>query len=307
LVPFSEVLDQPSASLTMDRESMEPLQVDSAPSSGNQGAGITTTVAAGNDPVSLDARFDAESQQLKIKAWREGPFATGFVPATWEEEYANYRRDMKGECMKMVDNDSNMPCGCCSAIVCSMIGAGRVGNMAVLKQSTEWVEEVVEDDTGETKTKRFTRPKLVFVAGPYWPMLLLVTYPLILGVSGVTLVTVIPNKHPMIGLAWGVLTIGLISALALTAFRDPGILPRYENPPPQADDSGWRWNERAHSYRPRNAWYDPDTAVIVEEFDHTCPWTGTAIGRKNMLSFQFFVCLVFVCLIMNIVLLTGGI
>ena len=39
----------------------------------------------------------------------------------------------------------------------------------------------------------------------------------------------------------------------------------------------------------------------------SCPWTGTAIGAKNMFSFQCFVGLVFVCLMMDIVLLTGGI
>ena len=99
-------------------------------------------------------------------------------------------------------------------------------------------------------------------------MLLFVTYPLIIGVSLVTLVTTIPKKHPMIGFAWLILTIGLIGCLALTAFRDPGILPRYERPPPN-EELTWRWNDRAHSYRPRGAWYDPDTAVIVEQFDHT--------------------------------------
>ena len=68
--------------------------------------------------------------------------------------------------MKMIDNADQMPCGCCSAMVCYAIGAGRVGNMAVLKQSTEWVEEQVEDEHGELKTKRFTRPRLDFVVGP---------------------------------------------------------------------------------------------------------------------------------------------
>ena len=79
------------------------------------------------------------------------------------------------------------------------------------------------------------------------------------------------------------------------------------------------------------------SAVVVEGFDHTyvlslldgcetelcplgplphplspfcflpvsCPWTGTAIGRKNMMAFQFFVCLVFACMILDIFLLTG--
>ncbi|KAG7356333.1 DHHC palmitoyltransferase [Nitzschia inconspicua] len=307
MVPFSECLDAAtSSSLQIDRESMEPLQqlqlqqpVIAAPTSGS----TSSTVPAGNS--TLDSRFDAEQQRLKVQSWKESHFATGLVPATWEEEYHSYRNDMKGQCMKMVDNDNTTPCGCCSAMICFMLGAGRVGNMAVLRQSTEWVDELVEAENGETTTMRVMRPRLDVVVGPYWPMLMFVTYPLILGVSGLTLITVIPNKHPLLGLGWGILTVGLISALALTACRDPGILPRYNNPPP--DDNGWRWNERSHSYRPRSAWYDPDTAVVVEEFDHTCPWTGTAIGKKNMLPFQTFVCLVFVCLIMNIILLTGGI
>jgi hypothetical protein len=79
LVPFSEVLDPPSTGLEMDRESIEPLQIESAPNSGNGGS--ATAIVSGNDAVSLDARFNAENQQLKIKAWREGPFATGFTPA----------------------------------------------------------------------------------------------------------------------------------------------------------------------------------------------------------------------------------
>ncbi|KAL3941463.1 MAG: hypothetical protein SGARI_000593 [Bacillariaceae sp.] len=153
MVPFSEALDQPTSSnLSMDRESMEMVS-SSAPSSGNATA---TTIPAGNgnatagSAVSMDARFDAENKQLKVKAWKEGPFATGFVPPTWEEEYHNYRTNPRNECMKIVENESNTPCGCCSAMCCSMLGAGRVGNMAVFRQSTEWVDEVIEDENGET-------------------------------------------------------------------------------------------------------------------------------------------------------------
>ena len=36
----------------------------------------------------------------------------------------------------------------------------------VLKQSTEWVEEVEEDENGESKTTRFTRPRLDVMVGP---------------------------------------------------------------------------------------------------------------------------------------------
>lgn len=39
-------------------------------------------------------------------------------------------------------------------------------NIAVLKQSTEWVEEVEEGEDGQPRTRRFTRPKLDFVIGP---------------------------------------------------------------------------------------------------------------------------------------------
>ena len=53
-------------------------------------------------------------------------------------------------------------------------------------------------------------------------MLCMVTYPLILGVSGMTLVMAIPKVNPLIGFVWAICTIGLISALAMTAFRDPG-------------------------------------------------------------------------------------
>jgi Uncharacterized protein containing DHHC-type Zn finger len=44
----------------------------------------------------------------------------------------------------------------------------------------------------------------------------------------------------------------------------------------------------------------------VEEFDHTCPWTGTAIGKKNMAAFQAFIFFVFSCLIMDVILLTSS-
>lgn len=99
-------------------------------------------------------------------------------------------------------------------------------------------------------------------------MLFCVTYPLILGLSGVTLFTAVPSQPLPVQLVWGICTLGLIVALAGTGLRDPGILPRHERPPPQMENS-WRWSDRAHSHRPRGAFFDPDTAVIVEGFDHT--------------------------------------
>lgn len=49
------------------------------------------------------------------------------------------------------------------------------------------------------------------------------------------------------------------------------------------------------------------TLAIKHQKTCRCPWTGTAIGKKNMYSFQWFVGLVFVCLIMDIFLITGAI
>jgi len=306
MVPFSEVLDGPASGAgirTMNRESSDP------PHAFNPNS--TKSAEEKIAPISIDDRYGTESEQIRAKQWQESYFARGCTLDSWDAEYNEMKENgWKGECSKMMDGkDRNaVPCGCCSAIICSALGAGRVGNIAVLKQSNEWVtEEVADEETGRTKTKRYTRPRLDFVAGPYWPMLCMVTYPLILGVSAVTLVSAIPKINPLVALLWSICTIGLIVALAMTAFRDPGIQPRYKNPPSNQEDNQWRWNDRALSYRSRGAWYDPDTAVIVEGFDHTCPWTGTAIGKKNMLAFQCFVTLVFVCLVFDIILLTGGV
>lgn len=238
-------------------EAMEPLEttISSVPKSANAAGSLGVSPSL---DMTHEARMDAESQyqQQRIKQWKEGPFATGYTDISWEADYNKLRHGFGDECGKAM-NEEKMPCGCCSAIVCMALGAGRVGNMAVLRERQERAED------GETKRR------LLIVAGPYWPMLIFVTYPLILGVSTVTLVTVIPKIHPMVAVAWGICTISVILSLALTAFRDPGILPRYESPPPN-NNGEWRWSDRAHTYRPRGAWYDPDTAVVVEEFDHTC-------------------------------------
>jgi hypothetical protein len=217
-------------------------------------------------PLSIDERYFREREEARIKHWRDSPFAAGLVNVSWRDEGS------KGTCgglmQENVDPDSG-GCLCCSSLVCGGIGAGRVGNMAVLSQSNEWVEEVEEDEeTGEQKVRRFTRPTLHFVVGPYWPMLVCVTYPLILGVSMWTLLSAIPGKHVFLQLLWLVCTVGLIYALAMTAFKDPGILYKHNEPPPQSEND-WRWNDSAQSYRPRGAFYDPDCAVVVEGFDHT--------------------------------------
>ena len=29
--------------------------------------------------------------------------------------------------------------------------------------------------------------------------------------------------------------------------------------------------------------------VLIQDYDHLCPWTGTGIGRNNILAFRVFV------------------
>ena len=55
---------------------------------------------------------------------------------------------------------------------------------------------------------------------------------------------------------------------------------------PQHLIPGYRRSDQAKSFRPLDSVYDRDCGVIIDDFDHTCPWTGTGIGGKNM---PFFV------------------
>ena len=149
-IPFNESLDLPADGLSMERAIPE---ASAAP--------IDAPVASGS--LSLDARYESETQTLKLKVWKEGHFAAGMTAASWGEEYHKWRHNFREQCFE----DDGNPCGCCSSVVCGALGAGRIGNMAILRQSTEWVEEQEEDETtGEMKPKRFTRPRLDMVAGP---------------------------------------------------------------------------------------------------------------------------------------------
>ncbi|KAL9185499.1 hypothetical protein ACHAXT_003276 [Thalassiosira profunda] len=316
------------------------------------------------EPTTIDEQYQCEREQAKLRHWKESEHAAGLVEPTWADELESYRRrgccccPSREEMGQLFREEIDPGCGCVylSALVCSKLGAGRIGNMAVLKERYVMVEVDDEDEEGQERadgfvdeeeggslhqrtkasegkngaaakkaTKRLVRKRQIqFVVGPFWPMLLFITYPLIFGVSALTLYASIPGKPIYVQLGWAVLTLQLIRSLFNTGFRDPGILKRHKDPPPVNDledeeaprrrmgfrwgnEAGsWRWSDQAQSYRPKNSMYCPDCKVIVEEFDHTCPWTGTAIGKKNMGAFQCFVGLVFVCLIMDIFLLTAG-
>ena len=215
-------------------------------------------------PLSIEDRYETERTNAKLNHWKEHAFAVGAVGVSWEEECRTDRACCEQCCSEEVDANC---CICCSGYFCK--SAGRVGNMVVLKQSMEWVEHVeVDEETGSETVRKYQRPRLDCVVGPFWPMLMCVTYPLILGVSLWTALVAMPGKPFSIQAVWGTLTLALIYALAKTACTDPGILYRHAAPPPQ-DENSWRWSDQGQTYRPRGAYYDTDCAVVVEEFDHT--------------------------------------
>jgi len=246
-----------------------------------------------------DNNVDKERELAKIRHWKESPYAVGLVEVTWSDELS--RRRNKYCCEDICREEMEPTCGCLylSGLVCSLLGAKRLGNMAVLKESVETVREDDDEEGG----RMVSRKRISIVVGPYWPMLVCMTYPLIIGVSLWTAIKGIPGMHPLFIAFWLCCTFTLCAALFGVSCRDPGILQRRREP---HTDPSWRWNDQTQTYRPRRAVYDSDCAVVIEDFDHTCPWTGTGIGKKNMASFQTFVAMVFFCLIMDIFILTGA-
>jgi hypothetical protein len=259
----------------------------------------------------------------EIKKRRGTPTRSNNNTTDRDEEDSFLQEDMEANgphrefCSDAGNSEMDPTCGCLwiSGHVCGRMGFGRIGNMVILK------ERVVYETNG--KGEKVPKRVLDCIVGPYWPMLVFVTYPLILGVSYWTAKRAIfvPNVHPWMVCTWMVLTTGLCLALFWVSCSDPGILPKYHVVPsatnggevgaaaaaPAAESSlNWRWNDRVQSYVPRGAFYDTDCAVVVEQFDHTCPWTGTAIGKKNMPAFQAFIFFLFSCLIMDVILLTSS-
>lgn len=83
-------------------------------------------------------------------------------------------------------------------------------------------------------------------------------------------------------------TVGFVMvALCCVSCKDPGLMERVVDE--EAGEGGWFWNEQVGSFRPPGALYCRECGVLIQDFDHTCPWTGTAIGHNNMFAFKVFV------------------
>lgn len=225
---------------------------------------------------------DAEELR-RLQHWQDNPFAVGLVDVTW----ADGRRGARSEKEFYLQ---------ASAWLCPLLCAHRVGNMAVLKQSTEFHDEKQRDGSVERKE----RPKLQCIVGPFWIVPALVTYPIILLVSFLAARKVI-YQHAAVIAVWCMLTFVLILSLSLVACRNPGIMYRHSEMP----DEEWLWNDQARTFRPMTAKFDPDCQAVIEGFDHTCPWTGTGIGKQNMCAFRVFLGSVVACLIFDIIIISN--
>jgi len=183
--------------------------------------------------------------------WKQSPFAIGPSKLTWADEEIGCKECCLGKRPQYVS---------CSALFCSYLGVGRVGNMVILRQTTE----EIEGDSGEATT----RPKLVCVLGPYWMFVLCLTLPLISGISIWIGITRIPDQHWAVVLTWALCTAGVYFSLLKVSCTDPGVLHRCAQPP-VGEENEWRWNDQAHTYRPWHAKYDKQCGVVIEKFDHT--------------------------------------
>ena len=106
-----------------------------------------------------------------------------------------------------------------------------------------------------------------------------------------------------------------MTALLLTSFTDPGIIPRYHTSSMLSDVyseiKGTEINfcSICHIFRPNRAKHCRHCDVCIDVFDHHCPWTGTCIGIRNYKYFMAFVFTVLLntiyCLVSIVYLVIG--
>jgi hypothetical protein len=127
------------------------------------------------------------------------------------------------------------------------------------------------------------------VLGPFWPVMVCVTYPLIIGLGTVIATLFFPKSSAILNVLYVVLIVMVCIFLAQTACSDPGILRRHRECPDAEDGVSWHFSDQAQTYRPTGAYYCSDCNCVIEEYDHVCPWTGTGIGKANLHHFHRFV------------------
>lgn len=230
---------------------------------------------------------DDHSESI-LATWMMSPFAVGMTKSTWKDENIGCSELCTSCC-----SGSRYAYVHLSAFVCAKFPCvGRVGNMPVLKQD---MQEVIDPSTGQRIGER---PRLRYMVGPYWPVPFCFLVPGFGGFSVFTFLSRDLEEEALyLVIIWAFLNSLVLLSLFQVACSDPGILYRHSEPPPGQDD--WRWNDQAQTYRPAHAKFDPECGVVIQHFDHTCPWTGTAIGKNNMNWFRVFVFSILVTTMLN--------
>ena len=182
----------------------------------------------------------------------------------------------------------------------------RVGAMTVVYEATE----------GDAKRRLMVGPRvppgpcfILFMkrrAPPpttpcrYWHFLL-VHFCVLAAVAAMVFGVVVPRGDGWV--AARVVGLGLTAltfvALACTALADPGVFPRYFT----RVKPDWTYSEYAHAFRPPGTIFCQECQVLVEDYNHFCPWSGTAIGRGNETFFNAFLAAVVASLAFDLVLI----
>jgi hypothetical protein len=198
-------------------------------------------------------------------------------------------------------NPQPPPCASFTAACCC--GAEQIGNMVIIRGAGEESGKFQQNEDGRIAVK--------YIVGPFWPVMVFITVPLIIGIPllvGVwTLAFTSMPVGVVLGLLLGLATTAVVLALLSVACKDPGLMPRYRERPPGYDE--WVFSDQAETYRfkstpipalfphllnffpsnrPRHAKYCKDCDVVILGYDHVCPWTGTGIGARNMENFVRF-------------------
>lgn len=241
-----------------------PKETDFRPS--ESAVGENTGTASSNN-AATEANRNGQATQDRPSAEaprrRKKQFA---VSTRWEQEVAE-----RGQ-----PRDMHSFCCCC---------ARRVGNMFILLE--------------------YADGSPIIVAGPCWPFCLFVTVPLILGISGLVSYFLVLNEDSglpsWIAYVYFPCVAAVLLALCCVSCRNPGLMERVTDE--EAGEGGWFWNEQVGSFRPPGALYCRECGVLIQEYDHLCPWTGTGIGHGNMLAFKIFVVGVNILCYFSIILL----
>jgi hypothetical protein len=214
----------------------------------------------------VSLRWEAEQKQRRRQKQPRQPAAAG--PIT--EQRRKHRRCKSDNTNSNGVNDATSPMSIIeifNTIFCCC--ARRVGSMFFLLESNDGSP--------------------IIVAGPCWPFCTFITTPLILGISAlVGYYMIYDTDLPWwVGVIYFTIMLFVLIVLFCTSCRDPGLLERVTDD--EAATNGWLWNEQVGSYRPPGAMYCRECKALVYDYDHVCPWTGTAIGKGNMRQFKVFV------------------